>query len=89
MNREQKIVVAKDFISLHKNNSVSYWPPFGIDDNDKYLTIFNNLCGGQYGECRDNGEVDDEGNTVTEPTEFEIEIGGFDSKSGNPIIFNW
>ena len=87
----KQIQIAKDFISNHKNDNAEDWflqcQP-GTDD-EQYLEIYAKLEGGTFGECRDNAEFDEDGELIKEATEFEIEISGFESKSGNPIIFEW
>ena len=90
MNSSQQISVAKDFISRHKTSDPSDWfLQCQSQDTDKqYLEIYAKLEGGVFGECTDNSEWDED--EITKPaTEFEVEISGFHSKTGNPIIFDW
>ena len=66
LNTKSEIVQA--YLDLHKNEFF----PRPTDE-----TIFNNIIGGLYGECRcENGE-------------YEIEISSSDSKSGNPVLFDF
>ena len=79
---QQKIQIAKKFISLHKNNDIENWTlgsGFTANDNENLETIYHNLVGGKHGEI---GETE-------YPGEYKIEIGRFDSKNGIPIIFEW
>ena len=78
MNDSEKIEVAKEFIALHKNPDVNDWNPIGQSDNKKFLEIFSNLEQGIYGNLEDDGM----GNWM-------VEIGSHESKSGNPITFEW
>ena len=77
----QKIQIAKDFIRLHKNANVTDWQPVGTSDDNKYLTIYDNLVGDVYGETRpaDEGDL----------AEFTLEINRFHSHTGNPILFDF
>ena len=85
-----KIEVAKDFVALHKENNVSEWQPLFDDSDKQWLAIFSSLENEVYGSVRDNGYYDDDDCEVyVEPTEWEIEVSSFESKSGNPIVFNW
>mgnify|MGYP003651959058 CR=1 FL=1 len=51
-----------------------------FDFNGNYEGVFANIIGDIYGECR---LIDDSAG------EYEIEISGHDSFSGNPILFNF
>ena len=73
MLNSRKIEIAKEFVDAHKSD-IDDWQPFGVRDDEKYLTIFENLIGGVYGG-RD------------EDTDFLVEIGSHESVTGNPIIF--
>jgi len=71
--------IAKDFVNLHKENNIENWQPLHVFiENEKLLIIWNYLMGGTYGEVREN-----------DYDEYEIEIPGNQSKTGNPIIFEW
>lgn len=73
MNTAKKLLVAKEFIECHKISDIDEWQPLNLSGDDKLITIYDNLAGGLYGEVRD----------------LEVEISLSDSKSGNPIIFEW
>lgn len=93
MKNSKRIEIAKEFISLHKNDDVYDWfamlPGTANSDEDKYSQVYYRLEDGTYGDVTDNTEYDDDGEIVAEPTEFKIEISRFDSKSGNPITYEW
>lgn len=73
MSTAKKLLVAKEFVECHKISDIDEWQPLNLSGDDKLITIYNNLAGGLYGEVRD----------------LEVEIDSSDSKSGNPIIFDW
>jgi hypothetical protein len=84
---DKRIGIAKDFVDQHKSFSLGGLPSSEFDDDD-YLTVFSNLTGGVYGECRGlNPEFDGDGDLLIESTEFEIEIGSFESKTGSAYVF--
>lgn len=87
----KKVQVAKDFIANHKNNNVDDWflRCSASTNNGKYLQIYDNLESGLFGECRGNAEFNDDCELVKEASEFEVEISDHESKTGNPIIFEW
>lgn len=65
---KNKAEIVQAYLDLHKDE-------FFPRPSDE--TIFNNIIGGLYGECRcENGE-------------YEIEISSSDSKSGNPVLFDF
>lgn len=76
MNNQTRTNIATDFINTHKSNNLQDWLCF---DNADLLAVYNKLVGGEYGEVR----------TTNYNNELEIEIGTHESKSGNPIIFEW
>lgn len=83
MEDTKKIQIAIDFVALHKANDILDWQPVGIDGDIKSLTIYHNLNGGVYGDveyCFDEKGIENGGC---------IEISGFCTESGNPIIFEW
>jgi hypothetical protein len=89
MENSKKIEIAKEFVALHKNNNIDDWVLRCADKDQAHIIVYRRLVDGVYGEVRDNAEYDDDGEIEVEATEFEIEIGRFDSKSGNPVIFEW
>ncbi len=76
MNTTQKIAIARKYVALHKA-----WPEYlseiGKNKDSDYVDIFDNLTGGLYSNIEDNGG------------EFETEIPGYISNTGNPILFSW
>jgi hypothetical protein len=86
MSNELKIDIARHFVSkhnLHQFANLTDWMPTKqmklAADKDQYLTIYHNLINGHYGNVRPTGF----------DNELEIEISGFDSNTGNSIIFNF
>ena len=74
-----KIEIAQNFVDMHKDNNIDNWQPLQVFEQTKKLeTIYDNLINGVYGEVRENSFG-----------EYEIEISGNESKSGNPIVFEW
>tara|TARA_R100000908_G_C3693499_1_gene106884 strand:- start:68 stop:415 length:348 start_codon:yes stop_codon:yes gene_type:complete len=59
------------FLDLHKNEFLPM---------PDYVTIFSNMIGGVYGECR---QVFDDKQL------YELEISGDETKSGNPVLFTF
>ena len=52
---------------------------YGSDD-EHYLTIYDNLMMGVYGDCYGiNAEYDEDGELITEATEYEVEVVQFES----------
>lgn len=80
MTKENKIKVALDYISKHKDNNIFDWHPMGSDDDKKLLAVYSRLERGAYGFVYDS--PDNEGG-------FEIEISSEESHTGNLIIFEW
>ena len=84
-----KIEIAKAFVDSHKDADIDNWQPMNLNDDAKLESIYNNMVGGVYGECRDNAEYGEDGEIVTEADEFEIEIASHESASGNPVLFDF
>jgi len=40
MTDQDRISIAKEYISRHKNSSVIEWQPIGVVGNEKYLHIY-------------------------------------------------
>jgi hypothetical protein len=82
--REEKIEIAKDYIKNHKNTDIWGWAEqsnaltAGNPENNILLNVYDKLMSGDFGEVKEN-----------DYDEYEIEISGHESKSGNPIIFEW
>tara|TARA_R110000824_G_scaffold386290_1_gene581169 strand:- start:16 stop:294 length:279 start_codon:yes stop_codon:yes gene_type:complete len=67
MKNKQETVQA--YLDLHKNEF------FPLPD---YESVFTNMIGGVYGECRCENE---------KTGLYEIEISASETKSGNPVLF--
>jgi len=89
MTNEEKIDVAKDFISIHKDSDVDNWQPFGLRNEAKYLTIYTNLINGFYGNvmCVDQ-VVSDNGDILEHGTEYQTEVST-GTRTGKAVVFTW
>lgn len=83
MDIKNKIEIAKKYLSLHKNNNMHDWQPVGEDGEKKLIFIYDQLKSGEYGNVNESGK--DENNIIY----YFHEIGSKDSKTGNPIVFDW
>jgi len=90
-NNQQKMEIAKRFVDLHKEPFFQWMPDkLNLSDNERYLVVYSNLMSGIYGDLRGlNTVLDKDDNFISEATEFEIEVGRFESKSGNSEIFSF
>ena len=68
---KNKAEIVQAYLDLHKDEFF----PRPTDE-----TIFNNMIGDVYGECRTEN---------AETGLYEIEISSSDSKSGNPVLFDF
>lgn len=68
---KNNVETVQAFLDLHKNEFLPM---------PDYVTIFSNMIGGVYGECR---RVSDNQNL------YELEISGNETKSGNPVLFTF
>lgn len=75
---EQKIGIAKDFVSCHKTNDVTKWVPSGIDTDRAYLYIYGHLA---------DGIVFDHVWKVGDRNH--IIINDYDSFNGKKLTFTW
>lgn len=73
-----KTDIAREFIALHKNDSLPDWQPRGLSDHKKLLVIYGLIIDGTYGECRETGGGG-----------AEIEVSKFESKSKQSILFEF
>lgn len=87
----QKIQIAKKFVELHQTPCAAWTPDKDYpSDNDRYLAVYDNLILGVYGDCYGiNAEYDEDDNLIQEATEFEVEVEGFESKSGQAEVFHF
>ena len=86
---EQKIEVAKNFAKLH-SSAFAMWEQgraHALDD-DYYLTVFDDLLVGVYGECYGvNAEFDSDGFQSQEATKYEVDVERFDLSEGKDEKF--
>jgi len=66
--------IASEFIGMHKNADYDSW----FIQNKNLEAVYYNLVGGVFGYVHSN-----EGGECT------VEIGGYQSKSGNPELFEF
>lgn len=88
IDNNQKIAVAKSFAKLHPE-TFSIWAQ-GRDhtSDDYYLTVFDSLIVGVYGECYGvNAEFDSDGNQTQEATKYEVSVDQLNSLDGRTEIF--
>lgn len=96
MNNQQRIEIAKGFVSLHKADNVNEWAAGDSlnghfkQGDPAYLAVYDKLIGCVYGDVTcPNSEYDDDGDIIKCGTLCEIEINSHESKSGHSIIFTW
>ncbi len=88
-NDSQKIVIAKNFAQLHEA-PFALWTPDKdyLSEDDRYLTVYDNLIMGVYGDCYGvNAEYDEAGELINEATEFEVEVDQFESINDHNAMF--
>ena len=82
MEDYKKIEIATEYISMHKNTELAEWMEANSyqipTETEILLNVFVKLSQGEFGDIEEDGS----GN-------FQIEISGHESKTGNPIIFEW
>lgn len=85
----QKIEIAKNFARLHEAPFATWTPDKDyVSDDERYLTVYDNLMIGVYGDCYGiNAEYDEEGELIIEATEFEVQVDQFESKSDHSEVF--
>lgn len=69
---------------------ITTWTPTKdyLSEDDRYLTVYDNLIIGVYGDCYGiNAEYDEDDNLIQEATEFEVEIEGFGSTAEQAEVF--
>ena len=77
---KQRREIAQELISLHADNDINNWFPLTDFDHDKkLLDIYYKLTDGVFGTV----DIDLSEHTAA------VEISRFESKSGNPVIFNF
>ncbi|MDO9168658.1 MAG: hypothetical protein Q7U18_06125 [Methylobacter sp.] len=87
----EKIQIAKKFAELYQTQ-ITTWTPTKdyLSDDDRYLTIYDSLIMGVYGDCYGvNAEYDEDDNLIQEATEFEVEIEGFGSTAEQAEVFSF
>jgi len=85
----QKIQIAKRFAKLHQTPFAAWTPDEDYtSEDDRYLTVYDNLINGVFGDCYGlNAEYDEDDNLIQEATEFEVSVEGFESKGQAEIFF--
>jgi hypothetical protein len=85
----QKIQIAKNFAKLHQTQFTAWTPTKDyLSEDDRYLTVYDNLIMGVYGDCYGvNAEYDEDDNLIQEATEFEVEVEGFGSTAEQVEVF--
>ncbi len=78
MINTKKVEIAKSFVGLHDDSDLDNWQPFVVNEVEKYLAIYEKLVAGDYGDI----SKDDYGT-------LEVEIEGYEHKSGNAFIFGF
>ncbi len=77
----QKIEIAKRFEQLYAP-LLAIWSPdeeYETED-ERYIGIYENLMVGVYGDCYGvNAEFDEDGELVSEATEYEVEVAQLES----------
>lgn len=86
---EQKIEVAKNFAKLHPA-AFAMWEQgrAHASKDDYYLTVFDDLLVGVYGECYGvNAEFDGDGFQSQEATKYEVNVDRLDLREGKDEKF--
>ena len=75
------IDIAINYVALHRINDIEEWFPTGLPPTyaQAYLTIFDKMVTGEFGECREDFYSGD----------FEIEISAHDSRDGYPHLYTF
>lgn len=81
MTDDKRRETAKNFVALHKENDIENWTAFLTGEQDPLLTIYYNLM--EEATCTN---IDEESSDCAK---FYCEIGSHESKSGNPILFEF
>ena len=80
-NDSEKIAIAKRFEALYEPLLALWSPDIEYSSEDeRYLGVFENLLVGVYGDCYGiNAEYNDDGDLVSEATEYEVEVAQLES----------
>jgi len=85
---QQKIAVAKSFAKLHPEAFAIYAQGREYISEDYYLTVFDSLIVGVYGECYGvNAEFDGDGNQIQEATKYEVCVDQLGRMDGAAEMF--
>ncbi len=85
----QKIEVGKRF-AKQQPEAFTLWAQGKVVDDGYYLTVFDDLVVGVYGECYGvNAEFDGDGNQIQAATKYEIHVDRFDLREGKPELFHF
>ena len=86
---KQKIAVAKHFAKLHPA-TFAMWEQgrAHASNDDYYLTVFDDLLVGVYGECYGiNAEFDGDGYQLQVATQYEVNVDRFYLSEGKNEVF--
>lgn len=87
---KQKIEVAKNFAKRHPAAFAMWSQGRKHDLEEYYLTVFDDLIVGVYGECYGvNAEFDGEGFQTQEATKYEVTVDQFDLREGCAETFSF
>ena len=85
---QQKIEVAKNFARLHTAAFAMWSQGWEHDLEEYYLTVFDDLIVGVYGECYGvNAKFDGDGNQIQEATKYEVNLDRYDLRDGKDEKF--
>ncbi|MFK5951009.1 MAG: hypothetical protein QM500_19830 [Methylococcales bacterium] len=78
MDNQERVNIAVNFVGLHQKANVDDWHPFDVKGTDKFLTIYNNLLSGFYGDV-----------ISTFDGEHYCQVKPSVTDTGNPTMFIW
>jgi hypothetical protein len=85
---KQKIEVAKNFARFHPSAFAMWLQGREHDLEGYYLTVFDDLIAGVYGECYGvNAEFDGDGFQIQEATKYEVNVDRYDLNDSHAEIF--
>ena len=85
----QKIQIAKNFEELHQAPCSMWTDAKDYEtDEDRYIAIYDNLMMGVYGDCFGvNAEYDEDGELISEATEYEVQVDQFGATPDSNDVF--
>jgi hypothetical protein len=85
---KQKIEVAKSFAKEHPEAFAIWAQGRSHSSDDHYLTVFDDLIVGVYGECYGvNAVFDSNGNQIQVATKYEVSVDQLNSLDGRTEMF--